>query len=64
MHILNYLHVGARVLVLLELVEFVISTSFLCILIYTHEKDLLLPIAESVVSLISASVCVCLLVSP
>ena len=44
MHILNYLHVGARVLVLLELVEFVISTSFLCILIYTHEKDLLLPV--------------------
>jgi len=32
------------VLVLLELVEFVISTSFLCILIYTHEKDLLLPV--------------------
>ena len=42
-------------LVLLELVEFVISTSFLCILIYTHEKDLLLPVAESVVSLISTS---------
>jgi hypothetical protein len=53
MHVLNYLHVGARVLVLVELVEFVISTSFLCILISTHDKDLLLPVAEIVVSLIS-----------